>query len=47
MICAICATYLFAVLCAWFTLEGWAFVLACVSGALLAFWLPREGGSSC
>lgn len=47
MLVSIGAVYLFAVLYGWATLDGWAFVLACVSGALLAFWLPRDGGASC
>lgn len=47
MVCSICAVYLFSVLYAWLELDGWAFVLSCVSGALLVFWFSREGDASC
>lgn len=47
MLVSIGAVYVLSVLYGWLTLDGWAFVLACVSGALMAFWLPRDGGASC
>lgn len=34
--------YLVSVILAWVTVNGWAFVLSVVSGALTVFWVVRD-----